>query len=89
MAAGTHDEGYIDMPGTPLYPFGYGLSYTNFEYSNLRIDPLQIHAAGNALVSVDVKNSGESAGVETAQLYIHEPFAPVSTPTKQLRGFRR
>jgi beta-glucosidase len=85
----THDKGYVDMPGTPLYPFGYGLSYTQFQYNNLRIDPAQIDAAGNARVSVDVENSGKRAGVETVQLFVHERFAPVSTPVKQLRGFER
>ena len=85
----THQKGYVDMPGTPLYPFGYGLSYSEFRYSNLRIDPREIGAGGNASVSVDVENAGKRAGVETAQLYLHERFAPVSTPVKQLRGFRR
>jgi beta-glucosidase len=82
-------RGYVDMPATPLYPFGYGLSYSKFEFSNLHIDPPRIHPAGNARVSVDIKNVGERAGVETAQLYVHEAFAPVSTPVKQLRGFER
>lgn len=85
----THDRGYVDMPGTPLYPFGYGLSYTQFRYGNLRIEPPQINREGNAQVSVDVENIGKRAGVETAQLYVHERFAPVSTPVKQLRGFAR
>jgi beta-glucosidase len=58
-------RGYVDMPATPLYPFGYGLSYTKYEYSNLRIEPAQIHPAGEARVSVDVKNVGDRAGEET------------------------
>jgi beta-glucosidase len=82
-------RGYADMPATPLYPFGYGLSYTKFEYSALRIDPAEIHPAGVAHVSVDVKNGGERAGEETVQLYLHEAYAPVSTPVKQLRGVER
>lgn len=82
-------NGYVDMPGTPLYPFGYGLGYTHFEYSNLRIEPLEIHPGGEARVTLDVKNTGERAGVETVQLYLHEKYAPVSTPVKQLRGFER
>jgi beta-glucosidase len=82
-------RGYVDMPATPLYPFGYGLSYTTFEYSHLRIEPAMIHPAGNVQVSVDVKNAGDRAGVETAQLYIHELVAPVSTPVKQLRAFEK
>jgi len=85
----THEEGYVDMPGAPLYPFGFGLSYTEFRYSNLRIDPPEMETGGDAHVSVDVENTGKRAGTETAQLYLHERFAPVSTPVKQLRGFQR
>jgi beta-glucosidase-like glycosyl hydrolase len=85
----SHTGGYVDMPGTPLYPFGYGLSYTQFEYSNLHIQPAQIHSQGEARVSVDVENTGKNAGVETVQLYLHELYAPVSTPVKNLRGFER
>jgi beta-glucosidase len=85
----THDKGYVDMPGTPLYPFGYGLSYTHFQYSNIRVDPPHIGTEGNAHVSVDVENSGKRTGVETVQLFLHERFAPVSTPVKQLCGFER
>ena len=77
------------MPGTPLYPFGYGMSYTQFRYGNLRVDPPRIDTRGSARVSVDVENVGKRAGIETVQLYLHERFAPVSTPVKQLRGFRR
>ncbi len=82
-------RGYVDMPATPLYPFGYGLSYTRFEYSNLRIEPAQIRPGGMTHVSVDVKNVGERSGTETVQLYVHEATGPVATPVKQLRGFER
>jgi beta-glucosidase len=82
-------RGYVDMPASPLYPFGHGLSYTQYEYSKLRIDPPQIHPQGTARVTVDVKNTGERAGTETVQLYIHEATGPVATPVKQLRGFER
>jgi beta-glucosidase len=82
-------HGYADMPATPLYPFGFGLRYSKFDDSNLRIDPPEIHAAGNVRVSVDVKNAGDRPGVETVQLYLHEAFTPVATPVKQLRGFER
>ncbi|MEJ2007693.1 MAG: fibronectin type III-like domain-contianing protein [Acidobacteriota bacterium] len=85
----TGNGGYVNMPGTPLYPFGYGLSYTHFQYSNLRIDPARIGTGGDAKVSVDVENIGKRAGFETVQLYLHERYAPVSTPVKQLRGFER
>ena len=82
-------RGYADMPATPLYPFGYGLSYTQYAYSNLRIDPPQIHPEGATRVTVDVKNTGGRAGTETVQLYIHEIATPVAVPVKQLRGFER
>ena len=85
----SHRPGYVDMPGTPLYPFGYGMSYTQFQYSNLRIDPPQIFSQGETHVKVDVENTGKRAGVETVQLYLHERYAPVSTPVKQLHGFER
>jgi beta-glucosidase len=85
----SRKKAYVDIPASPLYPFGFGLSYTTFGYSNLRIEPEVIHPGGEARVSFDVKNTGERAGVETVQLYVHEQYAPVSTPVKQLRGFER
>jgi beta-glucosidase len=85
----SRNHGYVDMPSSPLYPFGYGLSYTQFQYSNLVVDSPQIRAGGNARVHLDVKNVGSRPGVETVQLYLHERFAPVSTAIKQLHGFQR
>jgi beta-glucosidase len=85
----THTKGYVDMPGSPLYNFGYGLSYTQFRYSNARVEPAEIRTEGTTRVSVDVENTGTRAGVETAQLYVRERFTPVATPVKQLRGFER
>lgn len=87
--AWSKDGGYVDMPGTPLYSFGHGLSYTDFRYSNLRIDPAQISQGGIAKVTVDIQNIGQRAGTETVQMYLHEKFAPVSLPVRQLRGFER
>jgi beta-glucosidase len=84
-----HRGGYVNLPATPLYPFGYGLSYTQFRYSNLRIDPPEIYSHGVSHVSVDVENISKRAGVETVQLYLHERYAPVAMPVKQLRGFER
>lgn len=85
----THTRGYVDMPGTALYPFGYGLSYTQFRYSNTRVEPAEIRSEGTTRVSVDVENTGKRAGVETPQLYVRERLTPVATPVKQLRGFER
>jgi beta-glucosidase len=83
----THDGGYVDMPGTPLYTFGYGLSYTHFRYTNLHLSPVQIAEGGTVKVTVDVQNVGSRPGTDTVQLYLHERFAPVSLPVEQLRGF--
>jgi beta-glucosidase len=85
----TKDGGYVDMPGTPLYPFGYGLSYTKFAYSNLHLDRTQIAQSGEVHVTVDVQNTGDVAGTEVVQMYLHERYAPVALPVKQLRGFER
>ena len=73
----------------PLYPFGYGLSYTKFEFSNLQISPVQQNRGGNVQVSLDIKNTGKYKGDEVVQLYIHEKVTPVITPVSQLRGFKR
>ena len=85
----THTTGYVDMAGTPLYDFGYGLSYTHFQYSNLHIEPAELYNQGGAKVTVDVSNDGRVAGIDTVQVYLHERFTPVATPIKQLRGFER
>jgi beta-glucosidase len=85
----THTKGYVDMAASPLFPFGHGLSYTHFAYSNLRVEPAEIYNQGTAKVTVDVQNDGQKSGVETVQLYLHERFTPVATPVKQLRGFER
>jgi len=80
---------YLDLPWTPLYPFGYGLSYTTFAYSNLRLSSARIAAGDGLTVSVDVRNSGDRAGDEVVQLYIRDSVATVAEPVKSLRGVRR
>jgi len=85
----SKNHGYVDMPASPLYPFGYGLSYTEFRYGNLRIDSPQIRAGGISRVQLDVTNTGNRPGIDTVQLYLHERFAPVSTAYEQLRGFQK
>jgi beta-glucosidase len=73
----------------PLYPFGYGLSYSKFKYSDLKITPSKQHTGGKVKVSVDVKNTGKRKGDEVVQLYLNEKVTPVITPVRQLRGFKR
>ncbi len=73
----------------PLYPFGYGLSYTTFKFENVRVEPAEIHTGGTAKVSVDVTNTGSREGDEVPQMYIHEKVAPVTRPVKLLKGFER
>jgi beta-glucosidase len=73
----------------PLFPFGYGLSYTTFKFENLRVEPAQIQDGGTAKVSVDVTNTGSREGDEVPQLYIHQKIASVTRPVMQLRGFQR
>jgi beta-glucosidase len=80
---------YADMDSSPLYEFGYGLSYTEFEYSNLKIEPRTSATGGTVRVSVDVKNKGDHAGAEVVQLYLHDVIGTVVTPVKELRGFEK
>lgn len=80
---------YLDIPNAPLYPFGYGLSYTTFSYSNLMVDKKTMHPNDKLKVSVTVTNTGKFDGEETAQLYIRDRVASVSQPVKELRGFQK
>ena len=73
----------------PLFPFGYGLSYTTFKFDNLKVEPHEIMPAGTARVSVDVTNTGTREGDEVPQLYIHQRVASVTQPVMQLKGFER
>jgi beta-glucosidase len=73
----------------PLYQFGYGLSYTTFELSNLRLGAHQINQHGKVVVRVDVENTGARRGDEVVQLYIHDPVASISQPVRRLRDFAR
>jgi beta-glucosidase len=80
---------YRYMTEEPLYPFGYGLSYTTFEYSNLKYPHQQTEAGQEGKISVDVRNSGERAGDEIVQFYISHKDASVETPIRELRGVER
>ncbi len=83
------DRTYLYFDGTPLYPFGHGLSYTSFRYDRLSIDRRSIDAHGRARVSVDVTNTGSRAGDEVVQLYTHQRTSRDEQPNQQLRAFQR
>ena len=78
-----------DIPNTPLYHFGYGLSYTTYEYSDLQLSKSEIAPNENIEVSVTVKNTGAREGVEIAQLYIRDCISFITRPVKELKGFER
>jgi beta-glucosidase len=80
---------YIDVPWTPLYPFGHGLSYTTFAYGTPSVSPAEVRAGDSVVVRVDVTNSGARAGDEVVQLYVRDDVASVTRPVKMLKGFER
>lgn len=79
---------YSDTEKTPLYPFGYGLSYTRFEYNNLKINKNAFRQGEAVTVSVELSNTGDYAGSEVVQLYLHDKTASIARPVKELKGFR-
>jgi beta-glucosidase len=80
---------YRYFEGDPLYPFGYGLSYTTFRYANLKLEKPSVQAGDPAVVSVDVINAGAREGEEVVQLYLSWSSAPFPAPLRQLAGFKR
>ncbi|MDP2716892.1 glycoside hydrolase family 3 N-terminal domain-containing protein [Rheinheimera sp.] len=82
-------RGYLFDDISPLYPFGHGLSYTAFDYSNLQIDDSRARANGEVQISLTLQNSGQRSGTEVVQLYINDPVASMTRPVKQLAGFAR
>jgi len=80
---------YVDDTNTPLFPFGYGLSYTTFKYSNLQITPSTIPVTGKATISVTIENTGNVEGTEVVQLYVRDEESSVTTPLLALKGFSR
>ncbi len=80
---------YMYLEKTPTYPFGYGLSYTTFAYSNLRVEPPAIKAGATITVTCDVANTGSRDGDEVVQLYVHKKDSPLKRPLKQLKAFQR
>ena len=85
----SDNRSYAFSTRQPLYPFGYGLSYTSFKFDNLRVEPKRILTGGTATVSVDVTNTGQREGDEVPQLYLHQQIADVTQPVKSLKGFER
>jgi beta-glucosidase len=88
LPTGRGDD-YNDQSGLPLFPFGFGLSYTEFAYSNIKIDKHQMSENDSATVSFELKNIGTQDGEEVVQLYIHDELASVARPVMELKGFQR
>ncbi len=84
-----YKSNYIDAPNTPLYPFGYGLSYTNFTYSGLKLNKTEYHMGDQIIASAEIKNTGERDGDEIVQLYIRDLVGNVTRPVKELKGFKK
>jgi beta-glucosidase len=82
-------DDYLDLTGEPLFPFGYGLSYTTFEYSDLRIARDTVSATDTVAVTVQVRNTGSRPGDEVIQLYVKDVLASVARPVMELKGFDR
>ena len=80
---------YVDLSGLPLYPFGHGLSYTTFQYRNLRIAPREIRPDQPVGITVNVRNAGNRAGQETVQLYLRDLVSSVTRPIQELKGFQK
>ncbi len=85
----SRNRSYAFADSHPLFPFGFGLSYTTFRYENVRVDPPVIGTGGTATVKVDITNTGNRPGDDVPQLYIHQKVSSVTQPVEQLRGFHR
>jgi beta-glucosidase len=85
----TSDQRYWNEPGTPLYPFGFGLSYSTFEFSNLKVERQSFAPGEPVPVTVDVRNTGSRVADEVAQVYIHQRYGSSARPVRELKGFQR
>src|SRR5689334_11182040 len=80
---------YLDVPNTPQYPFGYGLSYTTFNVGSPHLSSSSVSPNGQLTVTVPVTNSGSEAGTDVVQLYLHQDFTSLLQPVRKLEGFQR
>ena len=80
---------YLDVPNAPLYPFGYGLSYTTFEYGGISLNSKTLKAKETLSITTTVKNTGKYPGVETVQLYVRDLVGSITRPVKELKGFQK
>jgi beta-glucosidase len=85
----VHEADYIDGAYSPLYPFGFGLSYTQYDYSNLKLSTKKITEGEPVKITIDITNSGNMDGDEIVQLYIHDMVSTVTRPVKELKDFLR
>ncbi|MFW5960096.1 MAG: fibronectin type III-like domain-contianing protein, partial [Chitinivibrionales bacterium] len=87
---GQHGDGYADLKTQgALYPFGFGLSYTEYSYKDLKLDTDEIDPEGTAVLSLEIENTGDMDGEETVQLYINDKVSSRTTPVKELKGFKK
>jgi len=85
----NYTSAYIDLPNSPKFAFGFGLSYTSFKYSNLKLSAKSLHSDGSITVSFDLTNTGKYAGEEVAQLYLRQVISQPVRPVKELEGFQK
>jgi beta-glucosidase len=84
-----YKSNYLDAPNTPLYPFGYGLSYTSYSYSDIKINKSGFQKNDEIKASVEITNTGDRDGEEIVQLYIRDLVGDVTRPVKELKGFKK
>ncbi|EMR03084.1 Periplasmic beta-glucosidase precursor [Cesiribacter andamanensis AMV16] len=89
LAEQKYTSKYLDAPNEPLYPFGWGLSYTTFRYDNLRVSQPSMGPNGRITIRATITNTGQRAGEEVVQLYVRDLVGSVTRPVKELKGFRK